>query len=118
MPLPCLLLIPKLFVGVQVLSENSHPFLGVILTRRHLIRVLEDGIHTRVTMFKERSFLSAQAVTIIPSVNKMNNTIHHLQNREHYPWALTIRKAKMNPPREKEGKLHLQTTTPITTLRP
>jgi hypothetical protein len=51
------------------------------------------------------------------SVNGMNITIYHLLNREHPPWAPTIRMAKMSPPHENEEKLHLQTTIPITNLR-
>jgi hypothetical protein len=68
-------------------------------------------------MFRERSFLLAQEVTIILSVNGMDSTSLHLQNRAHLPWALTTRRAKMNPHREKGGRLWLQMTTPITILR-
>jgi len=68
-------------------------------------------------MFKEISFLSAQAVTIILNVNVMNSSIQHLQNREPPPWALTIRKAKVNPPPGNEGEQPLRMMTPITSLR-
>jgi hypothetical protein len=68
-------------------------------------------------MFRERYFLLVQEVTIILSVNAMDSTSLHLQNRAHLPWALTTRKVKTNPHHENGESLWLQMTTPITNPR-